>query len=258
MRVMLFTLQLLVAGASVANIFFFRVGNMFAPRISESEPVIQGAMVALMLLTAAMWFACWRGQWPPRRAKLMGLVSILALTVLAGFTPRLVAERREAVVAAERAEDNRRFEEDFAHELQRWAARVDALASGRQAFAGEEAWAFFKFVVNSDLSYRGLADHRAEAIALLQRALADKSLDPNVPVQGARRSDTTPRPLFLQFYAESIEPGRRVNAVRADDWQMMQVLAANGVDLARPDAAALVGDLAKTAVPGPGRFVTLR
>jgi hypothetical protein len=38
----------------------------------------------------------------------------------------------------------------------------------------------------------------------------------------------------------------------------MRLLAAGGADLALPDAALLVADLAKTVVPGPSRFVSLK
>jgi hypothetical protein len=77
-------------------------------------------------------------------------------------------------------------------------------------------------------------------------------------VQGRRLSDTAPRPLFLQFYKESVEPFGRTSALAAQDWAIMQLLAAAGADLSQSDATPLVADLAKTGVPGAGRFIELR
>ena len=95
----------------------------------------------------------------------------------------------------------------------------------------------------------------AQALALLRKAIAAGMIDVNAPVQGKRPSDTAPRPLFLQFYMESIEPVRRGSALAAQDWAIMRLLATGSADLSQPEAAPLVTDLAKTEVPGAGRFI---
>src|SRR5262245_29462081 len=130
-RSLLLVLQLLVAGASVANVIFFRLGKMMSPRMSEIGAVIDGAIAAILLLTVAAGLACWRVAWPPGTKKLV-LAAILVSTALAGFVPQIFAAHRDAVLAAERAEENRRYEETFAHELQRWATQVDVAAAAQR------------------------------------------------------------------------------------------------------------------------------
>jgi hypothetical protein len=251
-------LQALVAIASIMNVLGHLLSNLMDPRRPTSQPEIIGAVASILLLTGVCVYICRRSGWPLTRRKWIWLGVISVLTALAGFAPQQVKIYRDAERQAAQAQENQQYEEAFLRQLRAWEVKVESLVGSLDTLGGSEAFDLVKFVARSDLTYRGLADHRPEAFALLNKALVGKALDPNVLVKGVRPVDVEPRPLFLQLYVETIEIGHRINAIDAIDWQIMQVLAANGADLSRPDAAALRADLAKNVVPTVGKFIRLQ
>ncbi|CCE12167.1 membrane hypothetical protein [Bradyrhizobium sp. STM 3843] len=251
MRLVLLAVQIVVAGLSLANIIYFRLNNLLAP--SQPEAATSGAVLAIVGLTIAA-IGVSRKATAPRLPTILAL--LIVLTGTAGFVPRLTAVYEADVAARLRERDDQNAEQIMQSDLTRWSAEIDARLAEHRALSGDEAWALLDAVRESDLRYRGLANRQPEAIALLQKAMKGKVFDPNVMVQGKRPVDTAPRPLFLQFYKETIETGKRARAVRAADWQLMQVLAV-GADLTRPEAAALAADLGRTVKPRAGDFITL-
>ena len=244
MRIALIIVQIVVAALSLANIVLFSLDNLLAT--NQPTTTINIAFAAIFALTVAGIAVGWKAGTPRAPALLF-----IILTVAAGFAPRVVARYEAEAAIRLRAQEDRRAAEGVQDDLGRWTAEVDARMAAHKALTGVEAWAMLDAVRTAVLRDRG-----PEAIALLQKAIEGKVLDPNTPVQGKRPVDTAPRPLFLQFYKEAVEPGRRVNALRAADWQLMQILA-QGADLTHPDAAALATDLRKTPRSGVGEFITL-
>jgi hypothetical protein len=253
MRRTFLVLQLLAAATSAFLVVWFRLQQLLAPQSAELDHLAETALAAVVLLSVGMVVISRLARGSRRLSAGLG-TAIVALTILSGVAPRLHWAHRQAAIEAARRDEARRLVEAFAQELATWTATIDASAAAARPLTAEQAWEFVNLV-----SRAGHYDDGAtQALALLRKALAAKILDVNAVVQGRRRSDTAPRPLFLQFYKEQIEPVDRVNALPAQDWAIMKLLAANGADLNHPAAAPLVADLAKTEVPGAGRFVGLR
>lgn len=257
MRRTFLVLQLLAASGGVVLVVSFRLQELLAPQSAELDHLAEAALGAIVLLSLGM-IAILRFVPEPRRFSAAVSVAILALTVLAGVAPRLLWTHRQAAIEAARRDEARRRDEAFAQELRTWAATIDATATAARPLTAEQAWELVNVVSDAGHYDEGANPLSSQALVLLRKALAAKLLDVNLSVQGKRASDTAPRPLFLQFYKEQIEPAGRVNTLAAQDWAIMKLLAGNGADLARPDAAPLVADLAKTEVPEVGRFIGLR
>lgn len=254
MRWSFLALQLLVAAASAFNAVSFRLQELMAPQSAELDPLAAGALAAIVLLCVGM-VVIWRYA-----GALRGLsagVAILLLTAVSGFAPRMVWTHRQAMVETERLAEDRRSNEAFASELREWTDQINANAATHRPLSAEQAWAFVDFASRAGRYDDGTDPPVGQALSLLRKALAADILDVNASVQGRRLNDTAPRPLFLQFYKERIEPLGHVDALAAQDWAVMQLLAAAGADLSQSDAAPLVADLAKTSVPGARRFIGL-
>ncbi len=257
MRRTFLVLQLLAAAASAVVVVSFRQQELLAPQTAELDHLAEAALAAIVLLSVGAIVA-WRYTGASRRLSIAVSAVIVALTVLSGFAPHLIRAHQRAVAEAARAAEDRHRDEALALELRTWTATIDDNAAIARPLTAEQAWEFVNLV-----SRAGRYDDRpdsfpAQALALLHKALAEKILDVNAAVQGRRLSDTAPRPLFLQFYREQIEPAGRVKTLQAQDWAIMKLLAEAGADLSRPDAAPVIADLGKTEVPGPGRFIGLR
>ena len=257
MRRTFLVLQLLAAAAGVFLVVSFRLQELLAPQSAELDRLAEVALAAIVLLSIGM-IVILRFAPELRRLSIAVSVAILALTILTGVAPRLLWTHRRAAIEAARLDEARRRDEAFAQELRTWAATIDANAGSARRLTAEQAWALVNVVSVAGHYDDGANPFSSQALALLRKALAANIVDVNLGVQGKRASDAAPRPLFLQFYKEQIEPAGRVKTLAAQDWTIMKLLAGNGADLARPDAAALVADLAKTEVPGPGRFIGLR
>jgi len=253
MRWSILALQWVATAASLANVVFFRLQELMAPQSAELDRVATAGLVAVAALSVgAIVVSRYLIGWPALRSG--AAVAIIALTLLSGFAPRLVWAHRQAVAQAQRVAEARQRAAAFAAELRGWRATVEA----RRPLVTAQAWTFVDFCTRAGRYDDGSNPPSAQALALLRAALAARMIDVNAPIQGPRLSDTAPRPLFLQFYKERIEPLRSGSAIAAQDWAVMKLLAAGGADLAQGDAAPLVADLAKTEVPGAARFIGLR
>ncbi len=257
MRRSVLAVQLLVAAASVFNVVSFRLQELMAPQSAELDRLAAAALAAIVLLSAGM-IMLWRYGGASRGLSAGVSAVAIALTVLSGFAPRIVWAHRQAVAEAARLAEDRRLDEAFSIALRTWRTAIDDNAAAARPLTTERAWEFVNLVSRAGRYDDGTDPPGTQALALLRKALAADILDVNAPVQGRRLSDTAPRPLFLQFYKEQVETFGRGSALAAQDWAIMQLLAASGADLSSSDAAPLVADLAKTAVPGPGRFIELR
>ncbi len=247
-------LQLLAAVASAFVVVWFRLQELLTPQSAELDHLAEAALAAIVLLSLAM-VAISRLAFSSHGFGIAVRVGILALTVLSGFGPHILRAPRKAALEAAHLADERRLDEAFLREVETWRMTIDHDAAAARPLTAEQAWEFIDLV-----SRAGYCNDPppAQALALLRQALAAKILDVNVMVQGRRRSDTAPRPLFLQFYKERVEPLGRIRALPAQDWAIMKSLAANGADLTLPDAAPLVADLARTEVSGPWRYIGLQ
>ncbi len=257
MRRTFLVLQLLAAVAGVALVVSFRLQELLAPQSAELDHLAEAALAAIVLFSLGL-IVLSRLAHVPRGPSIGVRVVILALTVLSGLAPQILWAQHQAAIEVARLDEARRRDEAFALELWTWQATIDDAATAARPLAAEQAWNLVNFVSVAGHYDDGPNPFSSQALALLRKALAARILDVNVSVQGKRSSDTAPRPLFLQFYEEQIEPAGRVKTLAAQDWAIMKLLAANGADLSQPEAAVLVADLAKTEVPGPGRFIGLR
>ena len=257
MRWSLVVLQVLVAAASAINVISFRLQNLLAPQSAQLDRSAILALAAIVALSVVAVLA-WRFARASRAVRASIAVAALLLTMAAGFAPRVVEAHRQAAAQAAQTLEGQRREEAFSREMREWKDEVDGRAATLRPFETDQAWALVNFVSDAGRRSNGPDAPSAQALTLLRMALQAKIIDVNAPVQGARLSDVSPRPLFLQFYKEKIEPMRRATAIAAQDWAIMQQLAAAGADLTLPDAAPLVADLAKTPAPGAGQFIGLR
>ena len=257
MRTLCLILQLVAAIAAAVVAASFRLQELLSPNGTDLDRLVGIAFVIIAGLCAG-GVLLWRNGTITNRAR-AGLSALLvALTVLSGFMPGVVEQQRRAAAEVVRQVDDQRREQAFARELREWTDQVDGNVATLRPLTTEQAWAFIDFVSRAGRYDDGTPPPSERALALLRKALIAGRIDVNAPVQGRRPSDTAPRPLFLQFYKERVEPVRRAIALPAQDWAIMQLLATSGASLSRPDAAPLATDLTRTVVPGAGRFVGLR
>lgn len=255
MRLPILVLQLLVASASVFNVIRFRLDNLLIERGAELDRLTLAGLAVAAMSTAAVLVLCWRvTALTPLRAGLA--LVLIGLTALSGVAPGMIETRVRAVEHATREAEQQQREDAFARELAQWTADIDRRAAAARPLEPEQAWSFVDCIASAGYRNDGANPPSAQALELLHRALAAGLIDVNAAVPGHRLKDPAPRPLFLQFYTERVAPVR--NVLARQDWEIMRELAAGGADLALPDAAPLVADLAKTVVPGPSRFVSLK
>jgi hypothetical protein len=257
MRRLCLILQLVTAIAAAMLAVSFRLQNLLSPNAAELDRLVVVALVAVVALSAGGVLLWRNGNVTGRsRAAISGL--LIALTLLSGFAPGAVDLQRRAAVETVRQLEAQRREQAFARELREWTDQIDGNVATLRPLTTAQAWAFIDFVSRAGRYDDGAVPPSAQALALLRKALISGRIDVNAPVQGLRLSDTAPRPLFLQFYKEQVEPVRRAGALAGQDWTIMQLLATSGANLSRPDAAPLAADLTRTVVPGAGRYVSLQ
>ncbi|MGV7213539.1 hypothetical protein [Bradyrhizobium sp. UFLA05-112] len=255
MRWLIPVVQLLVASASLFNVIRFRLDNLLIERGAEFDRLALAALAVVVVSTAAVLVLCWRATalTSPRAGLALLLVG---LTAFSGFAPEIIESRVRATEHETRKAEQQQRDDAFARDLIQWTADVDRRAAQSQPLEPEQAWAFLDCIGSAGYRDEGANPPSAQALELLRRALAAGLIDVNAVVPGHHRKQPVARPLFLQFYKERVEPLR--NALARQDWEIMRLLAAGGADLALPDAAPLVVDLAKTMVAGPSRFVSLK
>lgn len=254
MRLPILVLQLLAASACVFNIIRFRLDNLLIERGAELDRLALAGLAVAAMSTAAVVVLCWRAtalSWPRAGLALV----LIGVTALSGVAPGMIESRARAVEHALREAEQQQREDAFARELAQWTADVDRRAAAAQPLEPAQAWSFVNCIASAGYRDHGDNPPSARALVLLQRALAAGLIDVNAAVRGLRLTDTAPRPLFLQFYAERVAPVR--NVLARQDWEIMRMLAGSA-NLSLPDAAPLVADLAKTVLPGPSRFVSLK
>jgi hypothetical protein len=230
------------------------VASMLAGMMRPSSSLIDnlrlaGAVVAIVTTVAVLMSL--------RSVSTRLQVAAIALTLLAGILPSAVEQAiRYQEEQAERAE-TRTLETRLIADLDARKRDVEARIALRRPYAPQDALDFVTLSVRgTDLSYRSGADRSDAALAILQRALEGKLVDPNAMVKGPRPVDTAPEPLFIHFYKAWVprKPDRLVDAL---SWRAMKLLAANGADLSLPEAVPLVEDLRKTEKPAFGRYFEL-
>ena len=246
-------LPLIVAAASIWNLVKFRLDNLLDPSIPELTTlswygaflfVAVAVILAIRLRLARPWI---------RR---VALVLALVVIVAAGFAPRLVdayiSQQQQAVQQAEGADVEMEFQSAYLDRSDDIDARTDA----HKPYTGEEALAFLEFAADSDLTWRSLPDHTPETFALVEQAITAGVLDPNTIV-APPVADSSPKTVTLAFYDKRIRPAAPLTIAR-HDWEVLQILVATGADVSSPDAAPLRADLARTVVPGTGRYLQLK
>jgi hypothetical protein len=234
---------LVAAAASIFNVAWFQLENLLRPLSPAMNWTMLAAIGAVLLLTIGALVLVFRGKDLARRLS----VAIL-LVLVVGFAPRVLNVVERHTAASIRSEENRRFELVVKHDIQLRKRDVEERISAQRPYSPAEALAFVESVGDSDLSYRSQTDHSDTTLALLQRALENKIVDPNGMVKGVRPVDVKSEPLFLLFYRATVRPTGR-GPVRARDWKVLQLLVANGADLTVVGAERLVEDLRKTPKP---------
>lgn len=244
-------LQLVAAAVSILNLVDFQLTNLMQPSQEATDFAARAALGTVIVLTISVLLAAAKGtRW---------LAAVIAVTLIVGFAPRIVdAVTRHESAVARRAED-RRIETTFLDDLATRKQDVAARISGGRSYTPDEAFDFIWFVSQANLSYRGLPNYFSDAIALLQRALEGKVVDPNGRVEHGPWTKLSGTPLFLYFYEVRIGPAVRANAIQVEDWKVLELLVGNGADLTLAEAAPLREDLQKTPVRNAaGRFIRLQ
>ena len=243
-------LQLVAAIVSILNLLHFQLTNLMQPsqegtRLRGARGVVHCHGAEWVLLAAAKGT-----RW---------LAAVIAVTLIVGFAPRIVdAVTRHESALARRAED-RCIEATFLDDLATRKQDVEARISNGRSYTPDEAFDFIWFVSQANLSYRGLPNYFGDAIALLQRALEGKVVDPNGRMEHGPWMKLSGAPLFLYFYEVRIRPAVRANAIQVEDWKVLELLVGNGADLTLTEAGPLTEDLRKTPVrDAAGRFMRLQ
>jgi hypothetical protein len=249
-RVLLYVvIPLVAAAASALNLVRFWLDNLMRP----SWPALLSLVwwSAFVVIVAALILAV-RSMEHGRRAF---LAIALVVIVAAGFAPRIVelvlSGQQQARDQAEGADIEMEFQSAYLDRSEDVQSRIAA----HRTYTAEEALDLLDFAATSDLSWHSLPDHTAETFALVKDALAADVLDPNALATPAT-ADSPAVTLTLLYWEKNVRPGSP-GAIEKHAWDLLQMLVAAGADLSSPDAAPLRADLAKTVVPGEGRFVRL-
>jgi hypothetical protein len=242
-------LPLVAAAASLINLIAFALDQIMRPYWPQATTVAWYAAFAVIVAGVVL---AMRQMEAGRR---LVLAVALVLVVAAGFLPRVADFFAVQEEIAEDQAEGADIEMDFQASLMEWRDAVATAAGSRTPWTAEEAMHFLDFAASSDLTWHSLPDHTPEAFALVNEALAAKVLDPNALITPPV-ADSAPATLTLAWYEARIRPGAP-NRIERGPWEVLQLLVAGGADLAADDAAPLREDLAKTVVPGEGRFISL-
>lgn len=234
-------LLLVAAVASAFNIVWLRLEHLMDPRWQlDSQLLI--ALIAIAVVTVTGLVLTFKLAAPKP-----WVFAATALIVVAGLVPRAIDAYDKSQARAEQAVADRVFEAKLLSEIETRKQDVEARIAARRPYTPDEAEAFIEFVRQSNLTYRGRADHSAVAMALLQRALQGKVFDPNAPVKNRFKAGAPPLPLFLAFYRMIRQAPER--PVETREWKILLLLTGHGADLSLPGAEPVAADLGKTATP---------
>jgi len=235
---------LLVAAAvaSALNVAALTFEHLLDPRWgSEAQNVQAISLIAIAAFSAAGVWLIVRGiavRW---------LFGVIVLIVAVGFIPRVYDVRLKAEIQASHLAAIRALEAKVLGAIETRRQDVATRIAAQRPYQGDEARLFMVFVTDADISSAGGPNHSPQSIALLQRALETKVLDPNTIVKQPLRADRGPEPLSINFYRNVRQVPEQ--SLLGRDWTILKLLAANGADLTRPDAAPFAADLRKKETP---------
>lgn len=235
---------LLVAAAvaSASNVAALTFEHLLDPRWgSEARHLQVVALVMITALTVGGLVLIVRG------ASAGWAFAAIVLIAAVGFVPRIYDARLKAEIRAEQTAAIRALETKVLGEIETRRQDVEARIAAQRPYQGDEARLFLVFVTDADISRAGGPNHSPQSIALLQRALETKILDPNTVVKEPVYVNFGPEPLFIKFYRQARQVPE--HSVLGRDWKILKLLAANGADLAAPGAAPFAADLRKTEIP---------
>ena len=233
---------LLIAGAASAfNIIWLRLEHLMDPRW-HGDSQLQIALIAIAVVTIAGLVLTFKLAAPKP-----WVFAATALIVVAGFVPRAIDAYDESQARAAQRVTDLAYEAKLLADLAERKQDIEARIAARRPYTPDEAEAFIELVRHSNLISRGLADHSAVAMALLQRALQAQVFDTNAPVKNRFQAGAPPLPLFLALYRMIRQVPER--PVEARDWKILLLLTGHGADLSLPGAEPVAADLRKTATP---------
>jgi hypothetical protein len=236
-------LALLAAALSLANLIDFMLSHLL-DTVDHGNMIFGSAIAVLVLLGLGIWLTL-------RSAAKISVAIAIGAILLIGFLPRSVdAVQRHYQAERNRIEDAR-MQEAFLAELAAHQKDVDARVAQHRAFSGQDAADLIDFVQGSDLTWRSLPNYSETAFPLLERSLKANVLDPNSQISRNGRSV----PVFVDFYNRNVRPTK--TAIRVRDWKILELLIANGANLAVPEAQSLSADLARKRIAGPQGFMRL-
>jgi len=230
------------AAASASNVAALTFEHLLDPRWgSEAQRLQAVSLIAIAALGAA-------GVWlTVRGASVRWAFAAVVLMLAVGFVPRIYDSKLKSEMRAQQTAAIRALEAKVLGEIETRRQDVETRIAAQRPYQGGEARLFMVFVTDADMSRAGGPNHSPQSIALLQRALETKILDPNAIVKEPVRADRGPEPLFINFYRNVRQAPEQ--SVLGRDWKILKLLAANGADLSAPDAAPFAADLRKTEVP---------
>jgi hypothetical protein len=234
----------IVAAVSAFSAFVIVVGNMMTPGGHRYDQLALIAIVTILALTVGGLLLAFKIQ-PATSGRWLAGATVLVVAVAS--VPHVVDWRWKAERAAQITAEQRAYQAEFLADLEVCKQDVEARIGARRIYTPEEADAFVAFVRRSNLAYVQGPDHMPAAMAMLQRALETKILDPNAPVQDWVMPSIGRVPLYLRLHRELRQAPER--SVLTQDWNILLLLVANGADLSVPRAEPVTADLRKTAVP---------
>ena len=244
----------IAAVAAGGSLLLIKIGNMMTPGAGPDDRLMLAALGAIVVSAGAGLVLAFRLR---PAASAFSTAAAIALMAGAAFVPHAADWDAKATRGAKIAADQRAQQAKFLGDLQAREQDIEARIAARRPYTPEEAAAFLAFVRRSNLSYVSGPDHMPVAMALLQRALEAKILDPNAPVMDWVMPPIGRVPLYLRLHRELRQ--QPDGSVLTQDWNILLLLIASGADLSIPLAAPVAADLRKTAMPEhKGLYLRLR
>ena len=238
--VILVTAVIVATLVSAANVIVFVLSSLMRPRglWTGTALLVSGIAIAGTATAALVVAIRTSGR------NTVTVTILIVATLVSGFFPRIVDSLERHTYTAWRARERARARDDLVAELAAHRVEVERRIATGTPYTAEEADDFLWHVMWSDLRYYGLPDRSAEAQALLERALKARLIDPNVrhdqegPYRGER--------LFVRFYRIRIATAESLIPVH--EWEILELLVANGADLDADEARPVRNALAKTKI----------
>ena len=231
---------LLVAAAvaSASNVAALTFEHLLDPRWgSEARHLQAVSLIAIAAFSAG-------GVWLIVRGASAGWAfAAVVLIVAVGFVPRIYDARLKLKCGRQQSPPSAPWRRKSWAEIETRRQDVETRIAAQRPYQGDEARLFMVFVTDADISRAGGPNHSPQSIALLQRALETKVLDPNTIVKQPVRADRGPEPLFINFYRNVRQVPEQ--SLLGRDWTILKLLAANGADL-RSGRGAVRRRLART------------